>query len=306
MEPMLTEKGRFEMVFGGFLTAAFLLVWTGPATAQLNVVATLPWIGSLAGEMGKDKIKITTLVKPNQDPHYVEARPSMILEVRRADLLLFNGLDLEIGYLPVLVESSRNPKIQRSTPGHFDCSRDVEVIEKPQAVDRSMGDVHPLGNPHYHLSPRNISRAAGAIAEALAAVDPANGGFYRANLAAWQERFREKERAWGSYHLKGKKFIPYHKFFEYLAQDFGFEILGYVEPKPGIPPSAGWVEKIIESARKMKPEAFLTTSYYGTREVTFLSQKSGVKYIVVPHDVGATSACRDWFSLMDQVLMALK
>ena len=288
------------------LAMVCFLFWASPAVAKLNVVATLPWIGSLADDIGKDRIKVTTLVKPSQDPHYVEAKPSMILEVRRADLLLFNGLELEIGYLPVLVESSRNPKIQPGTPGHFDCSQFVEVIEKPAAVDRSMGDVHPLGNPHYHLSPRNIYRVAGGIAEILAAANPESAGFYRANLSAWESRFKEKEKQWMEYPLKGKKFIPYHKFFEYLAREFGFEILGYVEPKPGIPPSAGWVEKIIELAKRMKPEAILTTSYYGTREVTFLSQKSGVKYIVVPHDVGATPACKDWFSLMDQVLAALK
>ncbi len=288
------------------LAIVWLLISAHPAAAKLNVVATLPWIGSLAEDIAKDRIKVTTLVKPNQDPHYVEAKPSMILEVRRADLLLFNGLELEIGYLPVLVESSRNPKIQPGTPGSFDCSQFVEVIEKPAAVDRSMGDVHPLGNPHYHLSPRNIYRVTGGIAEILATADPENAGFYRANLAAWQDRFREKEKRWAENPLKGKKFLPYHKFFEYLAREFGFEIIGYVEPKPGIPPSAGWVEKMIELAKRMKPDAILTTPYYGTREVTFLSQKSGVKYIVVPHDVGATPACKDWFSLMDQILAALK
>jgi zinc/manganese transport system substrate-binding protein len=288
-----------------FIMICFL-IWAAPASAKLNVVATLPWIGSLASDIGKDKIKVTILVKPNQDPHYVEAKPSMILEVRRADLLMFNGLELEIGYLPVLVESSRNPMIQPGTSGYFDCSQFVEVIEKPETVNRSMGDVHPLGNPHYHLSPKNIYRVTGGIAEILATVDPGSTAFYRANLAAWQEKFREKEKQWEEYNLKGKKFIAYHKFFEYLAHEFGFEIIAYVEPKPGIPPSAGWVERIIEVAKRMKPDAILTTSYYGTREVTFLSQKSGVKYIVVPHDVGATPACKDWFSLMDQVLKLLK
>jgi zinc/manganese transport system substrate-binding protein len=277
-----------------------------PAWAKLNVVTTLPWIGSLAQDIGKDKVHVTTLVKPSQDPHYVEAKPSMILEVRRADILMFNGLELEIGYLPVLVESSRNPKIQPGNSGYFDCSQFVEVIEKPTVVDRSMGDVHPLGNPHYHLSPRNIYRVTGGITEALARLDPGNEGFYRANLAAWQEKFKDKEKQWAGNKLKGKKFIAYHKFFEYPAHQFGFEIISYVEPKPGIPPAAGWVEKIIELAKKMKPDAILTTPYYGTREVTFLSEKTGVKYIVVPHDVGATPACKDWFSLIDQVLAALK
>jgi zinc/manganese transport system substrate-binding protein len=282
------------------------LVLASPAMAKLNVVATLPWIGSLASEIGGDRIKVNTLVKPSQDPHYVEAKPSMILEVRRADLLMFNGLELEIGYLPVLVESSRNPMIQPGTRGYFDCSQFVEVIEKPAVVDRSMGDVHPLGNPHYHLSPKNIYRVTEGITEILASVDPTNAGFYRTNLAAWREKFRKKEKQWGRHNLHGKKFISYHKFFEYLANEFGFEIVAYVEPKPGIPPSAGWVEEIIELAKRMKPDAILTTPYYGTREVTFLSQKSGVKYIVVPHDVGGTPACKDWFSLMDQVLVALE
>ena len=288
------------------LAIVCFLAWASPAMAKLNVVATLPWIGSLAGEIGGDRIKVTTLVKPNQDPHYVEAKPSMILEVRRADLLMFNGLELEIGYLPVLVESSRNPMIQPGNPGYFDCSQLVEVIEKPTVGRPEHGRCAPPRQSPLPPLPRNIYRVTGGITEALARVDPGNEGFYRANLAAWQEKFREKEKQWAGYKLKGKKFIAYHKFFEYLADEFGFEIIGYVEPKPGIPPSAGWVERIIELAKRMKPDAILTTAYYGTREVTFLSQKSGVKYIVVPHDVGATPACKDWFSLMDQDLAALK
>ena len=288
------------------LAIVCFLALASPAMAKLNVVTTLPWIGSLVQDIGKEKVHVTTLVKPNQDPHYVEAKPSMILEVRRADILMFNGLELEIGYLPVLVESSRNPKVQPGNPGYFDCSQFIEVIERPAAVDRSMGDVHPLGNPHYHLSPRNIYRVTGGITEALARVDPGNEGFYRANLVAWQEKFKEREKQWMGHNLKEKRFIVYHKFFEYLANEFGFEIIGYVEPKPGIPPAAGWVERIIELAKKMKPDAILTTPYYGTREVTFLTQKSRVKYVVVPHDVGATPACKDWFSLMDQVLAALE
>jgi zinc/manganese transport system substrate-binding protein len=277
-----------------------------PALAKLNVVVTLPWIGSLASTIGGERIKVTTLVKPNQDPHYVEAKPSLILETRRADLLMFNGLELEIGYLPVLVESSRNPIIQPGTPGHFDCSQFVEVIEKPDVVNRSMGDVHPLGNPHYHLSPRNIYRVTGGISEALARVDPENASFYRANLTAFQQKFKEKQEQWNGRNLRGKRFLPYHKFFEYLAVEFGFEIIEYIESKPGIPPSAGHVEKLIELMKKTKPDAILTTSYYGTKEVSFLSQKTGIKYKVVPQDVGATEKCKDWFSLIDQVLITLE
>lgn len=293
------------MFFRCLLILFCLFTWTAPATAKLNIVATLPWIGSLADDLAKDKPKITTLVKPTQDPHYMEAKPSMIIDMRRADLLMFNGLELEIGYLPVLIESSRNPNIQPGTPGFFDCSQFVEVIEKPATVSRSMGDIHPLGNPHYLLSPKNIYRVAGGMADILATADPGNAPFYRANLAAWQNKFNEKEKDWKGYNLQGKKFIAYHKYFEYLAQEFGFQIMAYVEPKPGIPPSADWVEKLIETANRMKPDAILTTPYYGTREVSFLAQKSGVKYIVVPSEVGSTPQCKDWFSFIDQVLKLL-
>ncbi len=289
-----------------FLAIVCLLAVASPAMAKFNVVATLPWIGSLASEIGGDRIKVTTLVKPSQDPHYVEAKPSMILEVRRADIIMFNGLELEIGYLPVLVESSRNPKVQPGNTGFFDCSQFVQVIEKPAAVDRSMGDVHPQGNPHYHFSPKNILRVVGGITEILAKVDPENAGFYRANLSVYQKKFQEQEKQWAGHNLKGKSFVAYHKFFEYLANEFSFEIISYVEPKPGIPPSAGYVEKLIETMKRTKPNAILTTAFYGEKEVQFLSQKTGVKYLVLPHDVGATAAAKDWFSLMDQVLAMLE
>lgn len=283
-----------------------LFASSSPALANLNVVATLPWIGSLVTDLGKDKIKVTTLVKVNQDPHSIEAKPSFILETRRADMLLFNGLELEVGYLPTLVESSRNPKIQRGSPGYLDCSQFVSPMERLSQVDRSMGDVHPLGNPHYHLSPANMIKVAEGIAGGLSRIDSGNKDFYQANFVSFAEKFREKQKQWGGRNLKGKRFLPYHKFFEYLAIEFGFEIIEYIESKPGIPPSAGHVEKLIELMKKTKPDAILTTSYYGTKEASFLSQKTGIKYKVVPHDVGATEKCKDWFSLIDQVLITLE
>jgi zinc/manganese transport system substrate-binding protein len=284
---------------------SFLLLGT-PSWAKLNVVATLPWIGSLAGDLGGDRIQVATLVKSNQDPHYVEAKPSMILEVRKADLLLFNGLDLEVGYLPVLVESSRNPKIQPGNPGFLDCSQFIEVLDRPERADRSMGDVHPQGNPHYHLSPKNILRVAEGIAARLSALEPSGETFYLNQLASFRNRLAAKQKEWERMSLAGKKFLPYHKFFEYLAADFGFELVGYIEPKPGIPPSAAHLEKLIGIIRKDRPEAMLVTSYYGTKEVAFLAQKTGVKYLVVPHDVGSSREAKDWFSLMDQILNLLK
>lgn len=276
------------------------------AHAKVQVVTTLGWIGSVAKDIGGDKVEVVSLVKPNQDPHMVEARPSMILAVRKADILMYNGLDLEIGYLPLLIESSRNPKVQPGKPGNYDCSRYITVLEKPDTVDRSMGDVHPLGNPHYHFSVRNIGSIAAGMAKTLSKVDPSGTSYFHANLAAFQAKLNESKARWAKTRLAGRKYLAYHKFFEYLANERGFSIVGYVEPKPGIPPSAGYVEQLLETMRRDPPDAILITPYSGRKEVEFLSGKTGVRYIVVPHDVGATPAAIDWFSLMDQVFKSLE
>jgi len=287
------------------LTFLLICLFAGPSFAKLNVVATLPWIGSIVNDLGKDRINLTVLVKPSQDPHQIEAKPSMILAARKADVIMYNGLDLEIGYLPLLVESSRNPKIQPGKPGNFDCSRFVTVIEKPTAIDRSLGDVHPLGNPHYHLSPRNIRNIVEGIAQALSELDPDNGDFYKANAALFSARLDEKLKAWSQKPLRGKKFISYHKFFEYLANEYGFELVGYIEAKPGIPPSANHMESLIDLARRAKLDGILTTTYFAKAAPDFLSKKTGLKVIVIPQEVGATPAARDWFGLMDLVFAAL-
>jgi zinc/manganese transport system substrate-binding protein len=282
-----------------------LLLFATPAFAKVKVVATLPWIGSVANEIGKGQVEVTTLVKPNQDPHMVEAKPSMILATRKADILMYNGLDLEIGYLPVLIESSRNPKIQPGKPGNFDASHFVTVLEKPVSVDRSMGDVHPLGNPHYLYSPARILSVAVGMAGALSAIDPSHADAYKSNLSTFREKFRAKQKEWNTLPTKGRRFIAYHKLFEYLAADFGFTITAYVEPKPGIPPSAGHIERLIETIKASRPDGILTTPIFGRKEMDFLAQKTGVRGVILPHDVGATPGAKDWFSFMDQALSAL-
>jgi len=283
-----------------------LFMWCTPAAAKLNVVATLPWIGSVTEAIGKDRINVTVLVKPSQDPHQIEAKPSMILAARNADLLIYNGLDLEIGYVPLLIESSRNPKIQPGHPGNLDCSQFIDVIEKHQAVDRSMGDVHPLGNPHYHMSPTNMARIVRGITRTLYELDPTNSAFYTANLKSLEDRLKEKQKEWSRLPVRGKRFVAYHKYFEYMAKEFGFELIGYVEEKPGIPPSAGYLERLVESMKRTKPDGILVTPYYGRREVEALSRMTGVKTIIVPHDIGSAPGATDWFSLMDTALQALK
>ena len=289
-----------------FIALCLTLIVSNPALAGLNVVATLPWIGSIAKEIGKDKITVTTLIKPSQDPHYVEAKPSMILAGRKADIIMYNGLDLEIGYLPLIMESSKNSKIMPGKPGNFDCSKFVTVIEKQGQVERSMGDVHPLGNPHYHYSAANIIRVAEGMSNALASLDRSNADLYKANYKAFAARFNEKQKQWKALNLKGKKYIAYHKLFGYLANDYGFQIVDYMEPKPGIPPSAAHIEKLIEEMKSAKPNGILVTSSHGLKEAESLGAKTNVKVITLPQDVGALPGTDDWFAFMDKVLAAFR
>ena len=282
------------------------LVTAAPAFAGVNVVATLPWIGSLAKEIGKDKGTVTTLVKPTQDPHMVDAKPSMLMAGRKADILMYNGLDLEAGYLPIILESSKNPRIVPGKPGNFDCSRFVRPIEQLTAVDRSMGDVHPLGNPHYHYSPGNILRVAEGMSKAMADLDRANAEFYRANFGSFAAKLNERQKQWHAVNLKGKRFVAYHKLFEYLSKEFGFQLVGYVEAKPGIPPSAAHIKKLIGDMTHNKPDGILTTSYYGRKESESISAKTGVKVVLLPSDVGSMKGTDDWFAFMDSVLAALR
>jgi zinc/manganese transport system substrate-binding protein len=288
------------------LTILLSLVFVTPAFAELNVVATLPWIGSLAKELGKDHVNVTVLVKPNQDAHFLEAKPSMVLAARKADIIMYNGLDLEIGYLPLIIESSKNPKLMPGKPGNFDCSQFVTVIKKYGSVDRSLGDVHPLGDPHYHYSPSTILHVAEGMARLFAEADTANADYYMRNYKTFDERVKAKEKQWHAFPLKGKKFLANHEYYEYLAREFGVEFVGYMEPKPGIPPTASHIEGLIETMRKTHPDGILITPAYSLKEAESLSSKTGVKVIVLPHDVGSLPGTDDLISFWDKVVALLK
>jgi zinc/manganese transport system substrate-binding protein len=289
-----------------FLTLFLTLIATSPAFAGLNVVATLPWVGSIAKEIGKDKINVTTLIKPSQDPHFADAKPSMILATRKADIIMYNGIDLEVGYLPLVLETSKNPKIMPGRPGNFDCSKFVSVIEKQAIVDRGMGDVHPLGNPHYHFSTKNVLRVAEGMANAMAYLDRANADAYHANFISFAARVNEHQKLWKGVNLKGKKYIAYHKLFAYLENEYGFRIVGYIEPKPGIPPSAAHIERLIEEMKRVKPDGILVTPAHGRDEAESLAAKTGVKVIILPQDVGSMKGTDDWFAFMDTVIAAMR
>lgn len=290
-----------------FIIALFLLLnGTLPARADLPVVATLPWIGSVLREIGGDKVRVTVLVKPSQDPHMIEAKPGMILATRKAEAVFFNGLDLEIGYVPLLIDSSRNPKLQPGKPGYFDCSRFVDPIEKPESVDRRQGDVHPLGNPHYHFSPGTVLKIAESMQKRLEQLDPGNTAVYRENYSAFLAKARARQAAWSALPLKGRRFIAHHRMVEYLAKEYGFDIIDYIEPKPGIPPSAGHIEALIKAAELSRPDGILISPYSPKKEAEFLSAKTGIKVILLPHDVGSVPGADDYLAFINLTLEALE
>lgn len=277
-----------------------------PAMAGVKAACTLPWIGSVLGEIGGNKVEVTTLVSPDEDPHYAEPRPSMLLAVRKADLLFYNGLDLEVGYLPRIIESSNNPKIQPGKAGNIDLSQFVSVIEKPSTVDRSMGDIHPLGNPHYSFSPKNMGKVAEGMARVLSSADPSNSAYYHANLKSFFDRLASKQKEWEKAGLRGKRIIACHKLFEYMADEYGFRIVAYIEPKPGIPPSARHLGKLLDELKAGGGDVIISTTVQGTKEAEYLSKNSGIKAREVAQDVGGSNDAKDWFSMIGSMVSAVR
>lgn len=236
----------------------------------------------------------------------IEAKPGMILAARKAEAIFFNGLDLEIGYVPLLIDSSRNPKLQPGKPGHFDCSQYVEAIEKQESVDRRQGDVHPQGNPHYHFSVSNILKIAEGMAQTLGQLDPGNIVAYQANYEAFAAKTKDKQAKWSALPIKGNRFIAHHRMYEYLAKEYGFTIVNYIEPKPGIPPSSGHLETLLKAAEQAKPDGILVSPYSPKKEAAFISAKSGVKVILLPHDVGSVPGAEDYLAFIQTTVEALK
>ena len=276
--------------------------------AVLHVVSSIPTLGSLAKEVGGARIEVESLGKGYQDPHFVEPKPSLMLVLNRADLLLHVGLELEIGWLPPLVLGSRNPKIQPGELGNLDCSRSIPVLDVPTTkLDRSMGDIHPQGNPHYWLPPANAKIIAREIAERLQQLDPDGRAEYERNLAAFNKRVDAKTREWApmTVKLKGVKVATYHKSWTYVSQWLGLQEVGYVEPKPGIPPDPQHLARLIAVMKQEGAKLLMMENFYNKSVATLVAEKAGAKLLTLPTDVGATPEIKDWFSLVETVLKAL-
>ncbi len=276
-----------------------------PLLATLHVVSSIATLGSLAREVGGDRVEVQSLGKGYQDPHFIEPKPNLMLVLNRADLLLYVGLELEIGWLPPLILGSRNPRIQNGEPGNMDCSRVIPVLDVPTTkVDRSMGDIHPAGNPHYWLPPGNAKLIAQEIANRLQQIDPEGAATYQKNLAAFLAKVDAKEKQWAPMvaKMKGTKVTTYHKSWSYVSAWLGMEEVGYVEPKPGIPPDPSHLAHLIGQMKAAGATLLLMESFYSRSVASLVADKAGAKLLVLPTDLKAQPGIDSWFDLAERVL----
>jgi zinc/manganese transport system substrate-binding protein len=295
----------FQRIIQVCLAAALLV--TLPAQAAIKVLATTADWGSLATELGGDKVNVYTATSALQDVHQVDAKPSLVARARTADLVVANGADLEIGWLPVLLQESGNPKIQPGTPGYFEATSAVRLVDIPTAVDRSMGDIHPLGNPHIQLDPHNIAAVAKALTARLAVVDSANAAYYQARGADFQSRWQQAMTRWdvAAAPLKGVPVVVIHMDQRYLCRWLGLNQLAAIEPKPGVPPSAGYLAQLVTRLSADKPKMILRNAYNDPKAAEWLSQKIGAQVVMLPFSVGGTAEAKDLFGLFDDTLSRL-
>jgi zinc/manganese transport system substrate-binding protein len=296
-----------------FFAMLSLLALAFVAQAKLNVVATLPDFGAIAQEIGGDKIKVTRIARGTEDPHFVDAKPSYIRVLNQADVLFEGGAELEIGWLPPLVNNARNARILGDAPGHVILSRGIRLLELPSGpVDRSLGDVHPLGNPHYWLDPGNGKIIAHTITETFSRLDPANAAFYEANLKSFSERIDKKTAEWvkALEPFRGTKVVVYHKSLTYFLERFGLEQVGTIEPKPGIEPSPSYINTLIPRLKSAGVKLVLVEPFRPRKMPTLVAQNVGAKLVLVPAAVGGHEKVQDYFSLFDydvaQIVAALK
>ena len=303
---MRALRNAFAVPF--LLASALVLAPHADAARKVHVVTTLSDFASLAETIGGDRVEATSIAKGYQDPHFVEAKPSFILRLHDADLLIVAGLELEIGYLPPLLDQARNEAIRPTGKGYLDASVGCDILERPtERVTRAMGDVHPFGNPHYWLEPENGRVIARAIARRLAELDPPGAEVYKKNLAAFEVRLTEGEARWTRTMapFAGTKVVTYHRSWPNFAKAFKLDVVGYLEPKPGIPPTPQHKLEIVNLMIAQKVPVILMEVYFDEKDPNFIASKTGAKVVVLPPSVGGVPAARDYVSLFDNNVDAL-
>jgi zinc/manganese transport system substrate-binding protein len=278
-----------------------------PATAKLNVVATLPDFGSVAREIGGDKVEVTILAKPTEDPHFVDARPSFVVALRNADILIEGGAELEIGWLPPLLQNARNPKLEVGKPGRVVASQGIRLMNVPANVTRAAGDVHALGNPHFMTDPIIAKAVAQHIAQSFSAVDSANAAFYDANYKKFEATVNAKLQEWGAAMLpfKGQHVVAYHDSWPYFARRFGVNIDIFLEPKPGIPPSPSHLAEVIAQMKAQKIKAIIVEPFQDKKVAEKVASSTGAKVVEFAQFPGGISGTDTYVKLIDTLVARL-
>jgi zinc/manganese transport system substrate-binding protein len=287
-----------------FMAAAFMLAVATRAQAdgKLNVMAATEDLASIGREIGGDRISIDSIAKGYQDPHFVEAKPSFILKLQKADLLIVVGRELEIGWLPPLMQQSRNNKIQPGAQGYLDASLGARILEVPTGqITRAMGDVHPLGNPHYWLDPENGKLIAKEIADKLSELRPNDKAYFDQRLMDFMQRLDAAEKRWlaAMAPYKGTKIVTYHRSFPNFAERFGLDIIGYVEPRPGIPPTPQHTLDLINEMKRQNVKIVMVEPYFDLKTPNSIGQQTGAQVLVMPPSVGGVKEASDYFKLFD-------
>jgi zinc/manganese transport system substrate-binding protein len=278
-----------------------------PSLAALNVLACEPEWAALTSEIGGDKVKVSSATTATQDPHRIEARPSLIARTRNADLLVCTGLELETGWLPILLQQSGNPKIALGQPGNFEAGNFVQRLEVPTRVDRSEGDVHASGNPHIQQDPRNIARVADALAKRLSEIDPGNAAYYQTRHKDFSGRWNTAIQKWEQQAatLKGMPVVEHHKNMEYLMHWLGLRQVGMLEPKPGVEPSAAHLSGLLSQLQRQPAKMVLRAAYQDGRASEWLAEHAHIPAIVLPFTVGGNDRAKDLFGLFDDTIQRL-
>lgn len=286
------------------LSLAAALVLAGPAAATVRVVTTTPMLGAIAEEIGSGRVSVESIARPDEDPHFVAPRPSFVVKLRRADLFVQNGMELEIGWVPPLLRGARNAAIQPGGPGHVDASQGVAALEIPSVVSRAEGDVHPSGNPHYWLDPANLAVVARNIADGLVRVDPAGREAYEGRLRLFEEDLGRRLAAWREdwRAVEGMELVSYHRLWPYLEQASGVRFIDELEPKPGIPPSPRHLASLTELMRGSGATTIARAPYSPARPAEELARRVGGRVVVLPVEPGS-SACHGvaWHSVFDTI-----
>jgi zinc/manganese transport system substrate-binding protein len=290
-----------------FLTVLFSLAMAIPSQAKLNVVATLPDFGSLAREIGGDKVNVTVMAKPTEDPHFVDARPSFVVQLRTADVLIEGGAELEIGWLPPLLQNARNPKIEVGKPGRVIASQGIRLMNVPANVTRAAGDVHALGNPHFMTDPIIAKAVAQHIAQSFSAVDATNAAAYDANYKKFEATVNAKLQEWGAAMLpfKGQNVVAYHDSWVYFAHRFGLNIDIFLEPKPGIPPSPSHLVEVIAQMKAQKIKAIIVEPFHERTIAEKVASATGAKVVDFCQFPGGIPGTDTYVKLIDTLVSRL-